>query len=261
MAARALYKASIRFGGFSVPVKLYTAVGDIRIHFRQLHDADHVPLRRDMVCPVHGEPVPREHQVKGYPVARDEYVVLTAAELDAIAPESDRSIDLTATVAAAAIDPRWLERTYYLGADGKDGAYAALTATLGRERIGICHWRMRRRDYVGALTVGGDAPRVLLLITLRHAGEVVPAERVERPGGGELREQEQKTARWLVEALAADFRPGDYHDARREQLVALLQRKARGETIEIVPPKEQPATPDDRLLAQLEASLAAVRHA
>jgi len=130
MAARALYKASIRFGGFAVPVKLYTAVGDIRIHFRLLHDADKEPLRREMICPVHEAPVPPEHRVKGYPVAGDEYVVLTPEELESIAPESSRRIELTGCVDAAAIDPRWLERTYYLGPDGKGGAYAALAQAL-----------------------------------------------------------------------------------------------------------------------------------
>jgi DNA end-binding protein Ku len=260
MPARAIYKASIRFGGFTVPVKLYTAVGDIRVHFRLLHGADGVPLQREMVCPLDGERVPSEHRLKGYPVARDEYVVLTADELDAIAPESDRTIEVTASLPAGAIDARWLERTYYLGADGKDDAYAALAGALADGRMALCRWRMRRRDYVGALTTGGDLPRVLLLITLRHAGEVVPADRLELAGGGELREKELKTARWLVEELAADFHPADYRDQRRERLLTLLRQKAEGRTIEILRPVEKPATPEDRLLEQLEASLAAVRH-
>jgi DNA end-binding protein Ku len=260
MPARAIYKASIRFNGFSVPVKLYTAVGDIRVHFRMLHSADGVPLKREMVCPVDAERVPSEHQLKGYPVAPDEYVVLTPEELDAITPESDRTIEVTASLPADAIDPRWLERTYYLGPDGRDDAYAALAQALANARAALCRWRMRRRDYVGALTTGGDLPRVLLLITLRHADEVVPTDRLELAGGSELRDKERKTARWLVEELAADFHPVDYRDQRRERLLSLLRRKAEGETIEIVPPVEKPATPEDRLLEQLEASLAAVRH-
>lgn len=260
MPARAIYKASIRFDAVSVPVKLYTAVGDIRVHFRMLHGADGVPLQREMVCPLDGERVPSEHQLKGYPVARDEYVVLTADELDAIAPASARAIEVTASLPAGAIDPRWLERTYYLGPDGKDDAYAALAGALAGGRMSLCRWRMRRRDYVGALTAGGELPRVLLLVTLRHAGEVVPTDRLELGGGAELCDKERKTARWLVEELAADFRPADYRDERRERLLSLLRQKAAGRTIEIVPPVEKPATPEDRLLEQLEASLAAVRH-
>jgi DNA end-binding protein Ku len=260
MAARALYKASIRFGGFAVPVKLYTAVGDIRIHFRLLHDADKEPLRREMICPVHEAPVPPEHRVKGYPVAGDEYVVLTPEELESIAPESSRRIELTGCVDAAAIDPRWLERTYYLGPDGKGGAYAALAQALRADaRAGLCRWQMRKRDYLGALTLSAQDSGVLLLVTLRHADEVLPTAALDLPAGGELREKERRTARWLVEELGNDFRPEQYHDQRRAKLIELLERKARGEEIEVVTPEEKPATTGDQLLEQLEASLEAAR--
>jgi DNA end-binding protein Ku len=261
MAARAIYKATVRFGGFAVPVKLYTAVGDIGIHFRLLHDADGVPLRRQMVCPLHQAPVPPEHQVKGYPVAGDEYVVLTRDELDSIAPASARSIDVDACVNAAAIDPRWLERTYYLGPDGREPAYAALVRALrDGGRACICRWRMRRRDYVGALTAGApDTPPVLLLVTLRHGDEVVPVGKLDMPAGDKPRDKELETARYLVQALAADFRPEQYHDQRRARLIELLERKARGESIRIEAPQQKPVTSDDRLLEQLQASLEAAR--
>jgi DNA end-binding protein Ku len=261
MAGRAVYKASIRFGGFAVPVKLYTAVGDTRIHFRQLHDTDKVPLRREMVCPIEQAPVPPEHRVKGYPVGRDEYVVLTQEELDAIAPESARIIDVRACVDAVTIDPRWLERTYYLGPDGREGAYAALAHALRHGgRAALCRWRMRRRDYAGALMVSASGgPPVMLLVALRPGDEILPVEALELPASGELKEKELRTARYLVDELLTDFRPEDFHDRRRAKLLELLRRKARGDEIEIVTPVEKPATAEDRLLEQLEASLEASR--
>jgi DNA end-binding protein Ku len=113
---------------------------------------------------------------------------------------------------------------------------------------------MRGRGYVGALRPEGDH---LLLITLRHAGEVVRAEELPAPGGRDLDAREKKLAVQLVEALADHFDPTDYRDTFRHRLRDLIAAKAEGKPIELK--KFQPRKEAANLEEALAASLAGTR--
>jgi DNA end-binding protein Ku len=98
-------------------------------------------------------------------------------ELAELEPEASRDIEITSFVAADAITHQWYDRPYFLGPDGADENYFALAAALEEGRQGVARWVMRNKEYVGALR----AERWhLMLMTLRHAGEVVPAVRWRR---------------------------------------------------------------------------------
>src|SRR5262245_63576031 len=135
--ARAMWKSAIRFGSVSVPVKLYAAVAEHGMHFHLLHAKDRVRVEQRLVNPRTGEAVEPEAARRGYPIARDEYVVLGADELAALAPEKSREIEITRFVPRDALAPAWYERPYHLGPDGDAGRYLALAEALARrERIG-----------------------------------------------------------------------------------------------------------------------------
>jgi len=254
---RAVYKAAVRFGGVGVPVKLYTALDDVRIHFRLLHDDDSMPLRQEMMCPVHEEPVPREHRVKGYEVGPDEFVVLEPDDLRDLRPESERTIEVLEFVGPDEVDARYCDRTYYLGPDGREKAYAALTAAVARAgRVGICRWVMRNRSYLGALSAGGS---VLRLVTVRYGDEVVHVDDLDLPRRVSVREKERQTAEYLVAELGAPFEPESYRDEHAEAVRDLIRRKAEGEEITLVEPEEKAPTEDDELLETLEKSLELAR--
>src|SRR5687768_15702278 len=91
---RAIWSGSISFGLINVPVKLYSAVSRKTVRFHQLHDADGVPIRQKRVCPEDRKEVPYEHIVKGYEIAKGQYVVVTPEELEAIDPKKTRTIDI-----------------------------------------------------------------------------------------------------------------------------------------------------------------------
>src|SRR5690349_10712711 len=73
-SSRPVWTGAISFGLVTIPVRLYTAVRDKRLHFRSLHDKDKVPLKQKLVCPAEGKEVPAEHIVKGFEIEKDRYV-------------------------------------------------------------------------------------------------------------------------------------------------------------------------------------------
>src|SRR5262245_32988910 len=118
MTARAMWKADLALGEIKVPVKLYAAVRDTKIHFRLLHAADHAPVKQQMVDPETEQPVPSEAVQKAVLVERGVYVLLTDEEQAALAPKPSRQIAVEQVVPARAVDERWFDRPYYLGPDG-----------------------------------------------------------------------------------------------------------------------------------------------
>ena len=92
--ARAIWSGAITFGLVSVPVKLVTTVRDKGVRFNLLHDADKVRLRRKLVCPADDQEVPQEHQIHGYQVAPDQYVVVSDEEMESLQVERRRTIEI-----------------------------------------------------------------------------------------------------------------------------------------------------------------------
>src|SRR5689334_10111415 len=115
-SSRPIWSGSISFGLVTIPVKLFTAVREKNISFRNLHDTDKVPIKQKLVCPADGKEVRREHIVKGYEIEKDQYVVVKPEELEAIAPKATRSIEIQDFVDLEDIDPVYFDRPYYVAA-------------------------------------------------------------------------------------------------------------------------------------------------
>jgi DNA end-binding protein Ku len=252
-AARAIWRGAIRFRNVDVPVRLYAAVQDRGVHFRLLHARDRTPVRQHMVNPSNGEEVPSDRVRRGLQVEPGVFVVLDDADLASAEPKPSRDIAVKRFVTLDAIGPAWFEWPYYVGPDkGGDAAYAALVAALSRRRRqGIARWVMRNREYVGALRSERGA---LVLVTLRHADEVVPAEELASPAGRDLDKKELALADQLVSALAGHFDPAAYRDEYRDRVLEFVERKARGRRVKLPRVARKRATPS--LAGALRASLA-----
>jgi DNA end-binding protein Ku len=249
--ARAIWKGTIRFGDAEVPVKLYSAVRDGGVHFRLLHKKDKAPVEQRMVNPVTDRIVAPENIRKGYEVERGVFVVLDDEELAELVPEPSRDIEVTRFVAPEHVNHQWYDRPYFLGPDGDEAAYFALAAALAKQgKEGVARWVMRKRPYVGALRSEGDH---MVLITLRHASEVVPVSEIEPPAGRKLDAREVRMARQLVQALEDEFDPTAFRDEFRDRVLELVKAKAKGRKIELEPPREKRETRD--LSRMLERSL------
>jgi DNA end-binding protein Ku len=251
--ARAIWKAHVRFGAIDVPVKLYSAVQDRAVHFRLLDAKRKEPVRQHMVDPETGDVVESAEIRRAFETEEGELVVLGEEELAGALPKESRDIEVTAFVPPEEITHQWYDRPYYLGPDEDAESYFALARALRKRGVeGVARWVMRNKEYVGALRAEGD---YLMLITLRHAGEVVPASALPAPGGRELDPRELAMAKQLVGAMEDEFDIAAYHDEYRERVRELVEARAAGKVLKF--PKAAAKKTEVSLADVLEQSLAA----
>lgn len=255
MAARAIYKARIVFGGIDVPVKLYSAVQDRSVHFRLLHEKDLQPVKQQMVNPETGDVVDYSEVHRAYQTEDGDLVMLEEEELEELEPEPSREVEITHFVPPDAITHQWYDRPYFLGPDGDDVAYFTLAEAISKQEVeGVARWVMRGKEYVGALRVEGEH---LMLMTLRHVGEVVPASALEAPGGRALDKREVNMATQLVAALEDELDMTAYRDEYRERVMELIEAKGAGKVVKF--PKAPRKQAETSLTDMLEASLSATK--
>src|SRR5919108_885648 len=259
--ARAIWSGSISFGLLNVPVKLYSAVSRKSVSFRALGATDKSRIRHKRVAESDGEEVPYEEIVKGYEVAPEQFVVLTREELEELDPKKTRAIEIQAFVDLDEIDPIYFDHPYYLGPDkGAEKPYALLVKAMSDERkVAVARFVLRNREHLAAIRPMG---KVLTMATMRFADEVVSPEELDDivpEDGRKLEKREIEMARQLIDSLSSGFDPDKYRDEYREELLALLERKAKGEeVVEAVSEEPKPTKAPD-LMAALEESLAAVK--
>jgi DNA end-binding protein Ku len=254
MPARSIGTATISFGLVSIPTKLYTtneAGGDI--HFNMLHDADNARLKQQYICTKCNEVVDREHTVKGYEHAKGQYVVLSAEELKALDAVATQTIALEEFVPASAVDPLFVEKSYYLGPDkGGERAYKLIRdAMLETGLVGIASYSARGKQYIVALRPFHEG---LILHQLRYAQEVKPWSEVPMPDLPELKPQEIGLAKQIIQQIQHEtWNPAAYKDVVQERMLDLINKKIEGQEITIQP--EAPAGKVIDLMAALKASL------
>jgi DNA end-binding protein Ku len=256
---RSMWSGTLNFGLISMPVKLYTAVNNKTVRFNQLHAEDGVRIENKRFCPAHEEEVAFDQIVRGYEISPDRYVVVADEELEALAPEASRTIEVEDFVDLGDIDPIYFDTPYYVAPNtGGAKSYRLLLEVMrDTSKVAIGKVVLRSRERLVAVRPYGDS---LLLATMIFGDELRPVGDVVEPGDEiELGDREVAVARQLVESLVQPFDVTKYHDTYREEVLALIERKASGEEIVVQPPTRSApeATPD--LMSALEASLADVR--
>jgi DNA end-binding protein Ku len=258
---RSIWTGAISFGLVTVPVKLYSAVNRKTVRFHQLSGTSGVRIAQKRVDPHSGEEVPYEDIVKGYELAPDRYVVVEPDELATLQPKKTKTIEIEDFVELSQIDPIYYDHPYYL-APGPGGAkpYRLLLEAMAEsERVAIARVVIRSKEQLVALRPIGDA---LGMATMIFADEILPPDRLDELAEAKevkTTKRELEIAEQLVESLAGDFEPDKYSDSYREQVLAMIERKAQGETITVQPPPEELTAPAPDLMSALKASLDAVR--
>jgi DNA end-binding protein Ku len=253
VAARVIWKGTLKLGTETLPVKLYSAVEDRTVHFNVLEKSAMARITQRFVNPETGDQVPKDQVRMGYEIERGVYVLLSPEDIEQAQPKESRDIELTRFVPAAHIGQQWYDRPCYLGPDNGDAAsYFALAKALehaGRE--GIAHWVMRKRQYIGALRSEGG---YLVLITIKFAEEVLTAEQLPRPTGRAPDAKELKMAEQLVSAFEGEFRPEDFHDEYRERVMKFIEAEAKGQRprLRIVAQKKETRSLAESLAASIE---------
>jgi DNA end-binding protein Ku len=258
---RAMWTGAISFGMVSVPVKLYSAINRKSVRFHQLSSKTGARIAQKRVDPQSGEEVPYQDIVKGFEIASDRYVVIEPGELEALEPKKTKTIEIEDFVELSQIDPVFDDHPYYL-APGPAGAkpYRLLLEAMRETgKVAIARVVIRSKENLVAIR---PIDEVLGMATMIFSDEVLSPERLDEVSDAEevkTTKRELAIAEQLVESLAGDFEPDKYRDSYREQVLAMIERKAQGETIAVQPAPEEDAEPAPDLMSALKASLDAVR--
>jgi DNA end-binding protein Ku len=249
---RSIWNGTISVGLAHVPIKLYSATESKTVSFHEVHLKDGARLEHKRICSKEDKEVPYKEVVKGFEVAADEFVVLEKDEVAAAAGARGKVIEIEEFVPDDEIDPVFYEKTYYVGCRDDGEAYRVFHEALKQtERVGIGRFTFHNREYLAAVRALDD---VLALHTMRFHDEIVRGEDldVDTPGKGAAK-KEVEMASQLVDSLHREFDPDDYEDTYREAVLALIDRKAKGEEVEVE--EEEPEEETSDLMAALQASL------
>jgi DNA end-binding protein Ku len=259
---RSIWTGAISFGLVTVPVKLYSAVSRKTVRFHQLNKQTGVRIQQKRVDPTTGEEVPYEDIVKGFELTPDRYVVIEPGELEALDPKRTKAIEIEDFVALEDIDPVFYDHPYLLapGAGGAKPYRLLLDAMRETGRVAIATVVIRSKQQLVAVRPIGD--RALGMATMVFPDEIIDTASIDELSAIEdiaINDRELDIAKQLVDSLAGPFVPDKYRDTYREEVLALVERKAQGEEIAVQPTVEEPAAPVPDLMSALRASLDAVR--
>jgi DNA end-binding protein Ku len=239
MAPRANWKGFLRLSLVTCPIALYPATSESeKITFNQLNRKTGHRIKYAKVDADTGEEVANEDIVKGYKVDTDTFVEVTKEELENVALESTRTIEIDEFVDRTEIDPRYLIRPYYLRPDGKVGhdAFAVIRETIREmDRVAIGRLVLTNREHIIALEA---MDKGLIGTLLRYPYEVRdPAEYFDEIQDVKVTKDMLDLARHIVEQKSGSFEPGKFEDQYETALVDLINQKRAGKPIT---PKERP---------------------
>jgi DNA end-binding protein Ku len=260
---RSLWSGSLSFGLVNVPVVMVTAVRDLDLHFRQLHENDGAPIEVQRWCSKEDVEVPYEEITYAFELDDGSQVIVTDEELEAIEPRRTRTIEIEQFVELDEVDPIYFDHPYYLlpagSDDGSARAYRLLLDVMARtERAAVGRFVMRAKEY---LAIVRAQDRALMLSTMLFADELRPTRDIEaatqkshKPSAQQL-----KAAVAVIEELSGDWEPAEWKDRYRRRLQDVVSRKRKGKTIKTPEPRD--ATPEEApdLMAALEQTLAEMR--
>jgi DNA end-binding protein Ku len=241
MAPRANWKGFLRLSLVTCPVALYPATSDSeKISFNQINRNTGHRIKYLKVDADTGEEVSNEDIMKGYKVDTDTYIEVSKDELENIALESTRTIEIDEFVPKSSIDPRYLIRPYYLVPDGKVGhdAFAVIRETIrNMDMVAIGRVVLTSREHIIGLE---PMDKGLVGTLLRYPYEV----RDEKEYFDEIQDVKVTKdmldlAKHIVNQKAADFEPERFEDHYEEALTELINAKRQGKTIS---PRPRPSS-------------------
>jgi DNA end-binding protein Ku len=258
-----MWKGAISFGLVHIPVELYPATTEHSLDLHMLDRRDFAPIGFKRYNKNTGKEVSWDDIIKGYEYATDEYVVLSDEDLRRANPEATQTIDILAFVDAGQVPLIYYEQPYYLApGKGGDKVYALLRETLRDVgKIGIANVVIRVKQHLAALVCVGDT---IVMITLRYPDEIRPTDELKIPDenskAAQVTPKELQMARALVEGMSERWKPQQYHDTYREDVMAMVKKKIAAKQTKTItmpePEEDKPAKSNViDLVSLLQASL------
>ena len=262
---RTIWNGSINFGLVNIPVGLALATKPAArqsdVSFRTLHRECGTPIKQKRWCPVHDREVPNDELVKGWEIAKGEFVFVEDADLEAIMVQDDsRAIEITRFVPLDQVDPVFYDRTYYLS-PAANGAqrrpYVLLLRAMQETGMGAQgRFILRGQENFCLIRPRGDA---LALETLFVAEDVrSQAEIEEAVAEADVKDAELELARQVIDSLAGDFDPDELESEYRRDLRSMLEAKLAGEEVKRPEPVAEEAPVVD-LMEALRQSVSEVQ--
>jgi DNA end-binding protein Ku len=259
---RTTWNGSVSFGLVNIPVGLAPATKPSArqsdVSFRLLHRECGTPIKQQRYCPFHERVVESDELVKGWEVAKGQFVKIEDADLEAIEQhDTSRSIEISRFVRLEEVDPVYFDRTYYLvpaGAEAAKRPYTLLLEAMKEEDVAaLGRFVLAGKEKLCLIRAKGDA---LALETLFVNEDVKDqAEIDEAVATSEVRGPELDLAKQIIGSLSGPFDPADLKSEYRESLRDLLEAKLAGVELEV--PEPAAPTPVVDLMEALKASVAA----
>src|ERR1051325_3174788 len=232
MAARATWKGFLKISLVNIPIKVFPATESSgTISFNQLHGECQTRIQQKRWCPHCNREVPNSEIVKGYEFEKGRYVVLSDEDFDKVRPESTRVIDLVQFADEAAIDPMYVDQTYYLAPEGKmaGDAFAVMREGL-RGRVGVGKLALYGREYLVAVRPQGKG---LVMHTLHHAAEIRPIDAITDLNAVPMdtNADQVRLAQQVIATFEGPLDLADYKDAYREGLQKMIDAKIAGHEV------------------------------
>jgi DNA end-binding protein Ku len=256
---RTIWNGSISFGLVNIPIGLALATQRSDVAFRTLHRECGTPIKQKRWCPTHERDVEPDELVKGWEVAKGEFVIVEESDLESVALQRSQSIEILRFVALEDVDPMYFDKTYYLAPSSTDAAkrpYVLLLRAMqdtGMAAVG--KFVLWGKENLCLIRAQGDT---LALQTLFFHDDVrSKAEIEESVESVELKKPELDLAGQVIQSLVGEWNPTDFENEYRRDMKAMLEAKLAGEPL--VRPEPAPEVPVVDLMEALRQSVAEVK--
>jgi DNA end-binding protein Ku len=256
---RTIWNGSISFGLVNIPIGLALATQRNDIAFRTLHRECGTPIKQKRWCPFHERDVEPEELVKGWEVAKGEFVMVEESDLEAVALQRSQSIEILRFVKLEDVDPVYFDRTYYLAPASADAArrpYVLLLRAMQESGMAaVGKFVLWGKENLSLIRPQGDT---LALETLFFADDVRSKDEIEEAVGSvEIQKAELDLAGQVIQSLVGEWNAEEFENEYRRDLRAMLEAKLAGEAI--TRPTPAPETPVVDLMEALRQSVADVQ--
>jgi DNA end-binding protein Ku len=256
---RTIWNGSISFGLVNIPIGLALATQRTDVAFRTLHRECRTPIKQKRWCPHHEREVEPDELVKGWEVAKGEFVLVEESDLESVALQRSQSIEILRFVRLEDVDPVYFDRTYYLAPAAADAArrpYVLLLRAMqdtGMAAVG--KFVLWGKENLCLIRAQGDT---LALETLFFAEDVRAKNEIEEAvEATQVKKAELQLAGQVIESLVGEWAIEDFANEYRRDLRAMLDAKLAGE--EIARPEPVAETPVIDLMEALRRSVADVQ--
>jgi len=252
---RTIWNGSISFGLVNIPIGLALATQRSDVAFRTLHRECGTPIKQKRWCPLHEREVEADELVKGWEVAKGEFVIVEEADLESVALQRSQAIDILRFVKLADVDPVFFDRTYYLApaaSEAQRRPYVLLLRAMQESGMAaVGKFVLWGKENLCLIRPQGDT---LAMETLFFADDVRSKSEIEEAvEATEVKKAELALAGQVIESLVGEWNAADFENEYRRDLKAMLEAKLAGQ--EITRPEPAPETPVVDLMEALRRSV------